>query len=174
MGSLPKEDADAIFLHHTLKVLPAGATPIKVEYEQDGIRIVEHLPKMDHMWKDITTPEELERLLLWQNKHHLQQTDREGGISDCDAMQELRSEYGLSELNDNTLAGKKIEHLETTEEMLDWFWTIQHPETALNNPPVTGVIAKADYQSMFRNARKKLHHEDRCIIPSLEGTGIAR
>jgi hypothetical protein len=91
------------------------------------------------MWKDITTPEELEKLLLWRNKHHLhlQQTDREGGMSDCDAMRELRSEYGLSELNNNILAGKQIEQI------------------ALSNPPVTGVITKQDYQSMFKNAREK-------------------
>lgn len=151
----PRKTPTLFFSHHTLKVLPAGATPVRVEQEQEGIRIVEHLPKIDQMWKDITTPEELEQLLLWRNKRHLQQTDREGGISDCDAMRQLRSEYGLSELNDNILAGKQIEHLETTEEMLDWFWAIQRPEIALRTPPVTGVITKQDYQSMFKNAREK-------------------
>jgi hypothetical protein len=124
----PRKTPTLFFSHHTLKVLPAGATPVQVEQEQEGIRIVEHLPKIDQMWKDITTPEELEQLLLWRNKRHLQQIDREGGISDCDAMRQLRSEYGLSELNDNILAGKQIEHLETTEEMLDRFWAIQRPE----------------------------------------------
>jgi hypothetical protein len=87
------------------------------------------------MWKDVTTPAELERILLWRNKRHLQQVDREGGISSSDAMRRVCADYGLSELNDNILAGKTLENLQTTEEMLDWFWAIQRPEEAKTNPP---------------------------------------
>jgi hypothetical protein len=39
--------------------------------------------------------------------------------------------------------------------MLDWFWAIQRPEEAQHNPPVTGVITKADFQDMFKNAKEK-------------------
>ena len=151
----PRKSPSLYFPHHTLKVLPADATPIRVGLEQDGIRILEYLPKPTHMWKDVTTPAELERILLWRNKRHLQQVDREGGISSSDAMRQVCSDYGLSELNDNILAGKTIENLETTEEMLDWFWAIQRPEEAKNNPPVTGVITKEDFQDMFKNAKEK-------------------
>jgi hypothetical protein len=58
-------------------------------------------------------------------------------------------------LNDNILAGKKIEDLQTTKEMLDWFWAIQRTKGAQTNPPVTGVITKEDYQNMFKNAKEK-------------------
>jgi hypothetical protein len=81
------------------------------------------------------------------------QVDREGSIISSDAMRQVCSDYGLSELNDNILAGKTIENLETTEEMLDWFWAIQRPQEAKNN---TGVITKEDFQAMFKNAKKDL------------------
>ena len=111
----PRKSPSLYFPHHTLKVLPADVTPITVALEQDGIRIVEYLPKPTCMWKDVTTPAELERILLWRNKRHLQQVDCEGGISSSDAMRQVCSDYGLSDLNDNILAGKRIENLQTTK-----------------------------------------------------------
>ena len=64
----PRKSPSFYFPHHTLKVLPAAATPILVAIEQDGIRITEHLPKPTHLWKDVTTPAELERIRIWRNK----------------------------------------------------------------------------------------------------------
>ena len=88
-------------------------------------------------------------------------------------MRSLRADYGLSELNDNILAGKKIENLATTEEMLDWFWAIKRPEEALTNPPVTGVITKDEYQDMFKNAREKLIRRTN-PLHTVENTSRAR
>jgi hypothetical protein len=94
--------------HHTLKVIPTDAKPIKVRITDEYIDIDEWLDDTGPMWRDITRTDDIADLLIHRNKRHLQQTDIEGGISKSEAILKVRSEHGLSKFNDDILAGKAI------------------------------------------------------------------
>jgi hypothetical protein len=65
--------------HHTLKVLPPDEILVMVQLDNKHQQITGVLLKPTHTWKDIMTPNEMEKLLLEKNKRHLQQTIIEGG-----------------------------------------------------------------------------------------------
>ena len=51
-------------MHHTFKVLPPDAILVMVRLNDEHLQITGVLPKPTHTWKDITTPTEMEKLLL--------------------------------------------------------------------------------------------------------------
>eukprot|EP00956_Cyclotella_meneghiniana_P008495 scaffold11461_cov58-Cyclotella_meneghiniana.AAC.2 len=69
-------------------------------------------------------------------------------------MRKIRSEHGLSEFNERILRGEKVEKMDATPELLDWLEAIAVPPN-INNPPVTGLITRQEYQDMFKNAREQ-------------------
>ena len=82
---------------------------------------MDFLPTPSHIWKDVTEPADVERILLHQNKWHLQQVDIEGGISCGQTMKKVKSEFGLSGICDKLIAGEDMTYMEMPEEMIDWF-----------------------------------------------------
>ena len=150
-----KTNGEDFFTHHTLKVLPDDAMPIEVSQTSQSITITARLPKIDRLWKDVTVQSDIEKLLLWRNKRHLQQADIEGRDSNLEVMKELRNTQGISALCDDILQGRDVHSFETTPEIVDWFWAVKRPDRAAALDPVTGVITKADYQEMFKMAKER-------------------
>jgi hypothetical protein len=145
---------DLFFTHHTLKVVPHDATPIEVTITDEHIEITSHLATDHPMWQDVTSTDEIKRLLLARNKRHLQQADIEGGTSSTPIMKKVRSNHGLSEFNDQILDGVVSTSMETTPELLDWFEAVRRPTTK-RIEPIVGIITKDAYQEMFKNATEK-------------------
>ena len=140
--------------HHTLKVIPDDACPIKVDVTPTHISILEMLPRPDTIWKDVTNISEIEQYLILRNKRHLQQVDIEGGTSASDVMMKVRAEHGLSQFNEDIIAGKPIDTTDAPPEVVDWFKAIALPPD-VQHPTVTGTITKQEYQDMFKVAREK-------------------
>ena len=148
------KESHLYYTHHTLKVITEDATPISVTKYPEHIRIDTFHDKPTTIWKDITSAEEVETYLLLRNKRHLQQADIEGGVSSSNIMRKIRSEHGLSEFNERILRGEKVEEMDATPEILDWLEAIAVPPN-VDNPPVTGLITRQEYQDMFKNARER-------------------
>jgi hypothetical protein len=148
------EESNTYFTHHTLKVVPPDAIPIEVQISDESIEIISHLPEDNPMWTEITDSDEIKRLLLGRNKRHLQQADIEGGTSSTPIMKQVRSQHGLSPLNDQILNGTVSTSLETTPEILDWFEAVRRPASPVLEP-IVGIIDKESYQDMFKNATEK-------------------
>jgi len=125
-----------------------------VRKTEDYIEIVSFIETTEPMWRDVTNPSEIKRLLLARNKRHLQQADIEGGTSSTPIMRMVRSEHGLSSFNDQILQGKLTTTMETTPELVDWFEAVKRPATPTVET-VVGIIDKTSYQEMFKKATEK-------------------
>ncbi|KAL3796822.1 hypothetical protein ACHAWO_002060 [Cyclotella atomus] len=153
------------FTHHTLKVVPPDAVPVEVRKTNEYIEIASFVDTTEPMWRDVTNPVEIKRLLLARNKRHLQQADIEGGTSSTPIMRLVQSEHGLSSFNDQILQGKPTTTLETTPELIDWFEAVKRPTTPTVKT-VVGIIDKESYQEMFKNATEK-HHQEKAGVRNI-------
>jgi hypothetical protein len=77
-----------------------------VRLNNKHLQITGVLPKPSHTRKDITTLTEIEKLLLEQNKRHLQQTIIEGGTSNAYPMPMFQQDMGISTVTDSLLSGQ--------------------------------------------------------------------
>ena len=149
-----KKNAESFYTHHTLKVLPPRVVPVSVISTEESIAIERIPPMPDKLWQDVTLQSDIEKLLLWRNKRHLQQVDIEcGGKDEPQILKEIRKTQGISALCDDILQGQNTQQFETTPEIADWFWAIRHPEEANNLDPITGVIPSPTTKKCSRMLR---------------------
>ena len=144
------------YTHHTLKVLPPDALLVEVELDTTNERyhIKSVLPKPKHTWRDVTTPSEVETMLLAQNKQHLQQTVIKGGTSDSQLMTIFREEMGLGSTANALLQGTyQIEH-EVGPAVTAWTNAVRQTEEERSLPPVIGSRSTTEFQEIFKKTSR--------------------
>ena len=151
------------YTHHTRKVLPNGVHAVLVERDWSGNywMISTILPMPTPLWRDVTAAEEIERELLQRNKMHLEQTDREGGISTGRTMKAIREDHGVNPLSRKILDGEQITEFEITEDMRAFFAAMKRTETDKALAPVLGAITSTEFQEMFKHAKEKTSSDSR-------------
>ena len=151
------------YTHHTRKVLPNGVKAVLVERDWSGEywMISTILPMPTPLWRDVTAAEEIEKELLQRNKMHLEQTDREGGISTGRTMTAVREDHGVNPLSQRILDGEPITEFELTEDMRAFFAAMKRTETDKALAPVLGAITSTEFQEMFKRAKEKTSSDSR-------------
>lgn len=149
--------------HHTRKILPNGVQAVLVERDWSGKywMISTILPMPTPLWRDVTVAEEIETELLQRNKMHLEQTDREGGISMGQVMTAVRENHGLNPVSQKILDGVPITEFEITDDMRAFFAALKRTETDKSLTPVLGTITSTDFQEMFKRAKEKTSSDSR-------------
>ena len=174
---------DSLFhSHNTRKVPPNEVQAVITERDLTNkywiISTIIPLPR--HLWRDITSTEEIEAKLLQRNKMHLEKTSREGGLSTGPVMTLLRENYGFNPLSKAILEGEPIEY-ELTPEMAAFFQALKKTEADRALPPVLGSITSGDFQEMFKRAREHTSSDPRtpnysiwkCLAKSDRISGVA-
>ena len=151
------------YTHHTRKVLPSGVQAVIVERDWSGKywMISTILPMPTPLWRDVTAAEEIEMELLQRNKMHLEQTDREDGISTGRTMTAVRENNGVNPLSRKILDGEPITEFELTEDMRAFFAALKRTETDKALAPVLGAITSIEFQEMFKHAKEKTSSDSR-------------
>ncbi len=166
--------------HHTRKVLPKGAQAVEVMRDSSNKfwKISTFLPLPDPLWLDVTSSEAIERELLNRNRMHLEQVDREEGISTQPLLTEFRKNHGFNTLSSAILGGEKSETaietlLETTgrpvteytitTEFAAFFNALRQTDAERKLPPVLGTITSHHFQEMFKRARERTSSDPRTL-----------
>ena len=153
------------FSHHTRKVLPADVQAVRVERDNTDHywSVSEILPMPQPLWRDITTAKDIEAALLQRNQMHLEQTDREGGISTTTTLTTLRKNYGYNAMSDKVLNGTPVTEFALTTEMSAFFEALKRTETEKKLRPVLGSITSTEFQQMFKRAKEKTSSDSRTL-----------
>jgi hypothetical protein len=125
-----------------------------VRLDDEHLQIMGVLPKPTHTWKDITTPIEMEKLLLEQNKRRLQETIIEGGTSNAHPMPMFRQEMGISTVTDSHLSGQFTTEYEVPPPVAAWIKAVTQTEEERALPEVVGSLSKKEFQQMFCKKKK--------------------
>lgn len=165
----PSKSGDEFFNHHTLKVLPQDSEPVRVTYDSmsNGWCIVETLPLNEALWEDITAQEEIEAHLLRRNKRHLEQTDREQGISTQQLFRDIRAQDGINPLTADILDGSFQTTYELTPETAAFFEALKITPREGELRPILGIMTSEQFQSMFKAAKEKTSSDPRTLNYSL-------
>ena len=161
----PAASESLFFSHHTRKVLPNDVQAVTVEKDDTDKfwRISGILPMPTPLWKDITAAEDIEAELLQRNQMHLEQTDREQGISTGPTLTALQQNYGYNELSRKILDGAHIEEYELTTEMTALFRALERTEQERELRPILGSITSTEFQQMFKIARERTSSDSRTL-----------
>lgn len=102
---------DEFHSHHTLKVLLADALLATVTIDDTGHqRLLSTSPLPADLWRDVTSQQEIESLLLARNQRHLEQAQREGGRSTLTPILNLRADHGFNPMAEKVLMGTYIDY----------------------------------------------------------------
>ncbi|KAL9183019.1 hypothetical protein ACHAXT_004806 [Thalassiosira profunda] len=99
-----------------------------LDEESQRFEVDEVLACPGQMWTDITTPTEVEGVLLERNRRHLEQT----------VLEENR-----------VLVGEPITDIEIPTTLAEWLRCMQQSDREKELPPCVGSIGTAEYQEMF-------------------------
>ena len=145
------------YKHHHLKVMHEDAVPAKVTIENDHI----HLNSIDSkckIWKEISKPKEIERLILDRNERHLQQAKIEDGRIHDPIMQKLTEQHGTKDLLESLRKGDITINDATDEAIQAWINAVKQTSNSFKKtqlPKLTGVISPEDYQEAFKVVTEK-------------------
>ena len=103
-------------------LIPADAKTVRVEMIHGllEVKIVEWFEVAARMWRDVTSPQEIEKELLARNKRHLQQMDREGGPHNLAPMSSFQANYGINPATDQLLRREYQFKQEVSLELATW------------------------------------------------------
>lgn len=163
--AFPKAMEAQFFTHSSRKVLPEDIQAVTVEHDPIGNywNITNVLPMPVPLWQEITAASEIEQHLLQRNQMHLEQTDREQGVSTSPLLMNLRASHGFNDLSTRILNGEEITEYELTPEMAAFFGALKRTETDRSLPPVGGVITSTAFQEMFRRAPERTSSDHRTL-----------
>ena len=163
--AFPKAMEAQFFTHSSWKVLPEDIQAVIVERDTTGNywNITNVVPMPHPLWREITVASEIERHLLQRNQMHLEQTDREKGVSIAPPLTNLRANHGFNGLSTRILNGEEITEYELTPEMAAFFGALKRTETDNSLPPVGGVIMSTAFQEMFRRAPERTSSDHRTL-----------
>ena len=159
----PAATDSLFYTHHTRKVLPSGIQAVEVGRDDTDkfLRITKILPMPKPLWKDITSAGSIEAELLQRNKMHLEQTDREQGVSTGVVMTAFRENHGLNPMTQAILEGTPITEFTLSPEMAAFFEAMKQTGTEKELPMVAGTITSTEFQEMFKMAREKTSSDAR-------------
>ena len=80
------------------------------------------------IWRDVTSQQEMESLLIERNKRHLQQTEVEGGASTKSPLTDMRRNYGFNETSQRILEGTYEFTENESDELIAFFKALQQTE----------------------------------------------
>lgn len=181
----PSAQDGTFYRHHSLKVLPEDdAELITVGKDKVTGRYVikETLDRPDSVWKDVTSPHEIEKQITTRNKRHLQQSAIEGGLGSLPVFEALRSNYGVNDESRRAIAGEEfLSEFELPPLVAEWFAHLKQTEKGAECPPVLGEISSAEFQEMFKKSKEGAASDPRtlnytiwkCIAKSTFLSGIA-
>ena len=163
--AFPEAMAAQFFTHSSRKVLPEDIQAVIVDKDSTGKywNIMNIVPMPCPLWREITAADEIETHLLLRNQMHLEQTDREKGVSTAPPLTNLRESHGFNDLSSRILNGEEITEYNLTSEMAAFFKALRRTETDRSLPPVGGVITSADFQEMFRRAKERTASDHRTL-----------
>jgi hypothetical protein len=149
--------------NHTLKVLPPDAVQVTVTVTKECIQITgDETGPEQRTWRDITTPSEMERLLLKQNQWHLQQTTTEGGTSNSYPMLLFRQTMGMNKYTDDLLKGKFTTEYEVSPPVAAWIRAVTQTDTEKSLPEVVVSLSEKEFQQMFRRKKEGVSSNPHC------------
>ena len=153
------------FTHSSRKMLPDDIQAVTVEKdEMDNYwNILNIVPMPCPLWREITAADEIETHLLRRNQMHLEQTDREKGISTVPPLSKLRENHGFNDLSTRILAGEEITEYELTPELEAFFRALGRTATDRSLTTVGGSITSVDFQEMFRHAKERTSSDHRTL-----------
>ena len=160
----PSADDGTFYPHHTLKILPSDAVAVEIAQDPHTRHrsIIAHLPIAPILWRDITTQEEMETLLLERNQRHLEQTAREEGLSTVPPLSFIRRDHGINRESSQILDGT-VSAFDLTPEMAAFFSALKRGPTEVGLPRIIGHITPAEIQSMFRHSKEKTSSDSRTL-----------
>ena len=142
------------FSHHHLKAIPSDATPAHVVRDGQWLRLITIFPATN-IWREVTDPIEIERLLNNRNKRHLQQVSLEEGRIHHDILQRLMADHGTSDIVDDLYNGVIDMDACTDEAVQAWVKVMRKTTQEIDLPKITGEITQADFQSAFKAVKEK-------------------
>jgi len=145
-----------VFTVHKQASMPADAYGAVIEEVDMGrYRIVEVRQVPAQLWRDVTSPEEMEEHLRARNKRHLQQVEKEDADSDRHIIKDLIKDHGTSEAADQLLAGEYVPQQAVSKEMAAWIKQMKQSEAEKNSPPIVCAMDWRQYQECFKMADEK-------------------
>ena len=151
-GLIP-ENPWKFYTHHHLKVPSDDIVLAQVSVEHDFIFLqAVYLPSP--IWRTVTDPREIERLLLVRNMRHLQQASIEEGRVHHPVMQSIMQNHGtdlLQEVLDGTLSLAEA----TDEVIVAWINAVKQTERERKLPPITGYISAWEFQEAFAKVSER-------------------
>ncbi|NCG03282.1 MAG: hypothetical protein GWP22_07470, partial [Actinomycetales bacterium] len=180
----PSAQDGTFYCHHSLKVLhedDAELITVGKDAATGRYVITETHEHPVSFWKDVTSPQEIERQITTRNKRHLQQSSIEGGLGSLPVFEALRENFGVNDVSRRALAGDKLTEFELPPLVAEWIAHLKRPGKGAECPPVLGVISSADFQDMFKKSKEGTASDPRtlnytiwkCIAKSEYLSGIA-
>jgi hypothetical protein len=151
----PEAEPGAYHPYHTIKVPSSDAVRIDVSYDAERQFWIPTLITDEPMtWEDVVQQDALESALLRRNERHLQQTEREAGISTRPLLTTIRANHRVNATAQLLSQGVLPPSLDLTPEMTAFFSSLQKdPHSTL--PLIDGALTAGDIQSMFKRAKER-------------------
>ena len=125
--------------------------------ETQRYHVLEILPKPQQLWRDVTSPTEIEQIILERDKRHLQQVAIEGGLVDHPIKIALRQENGVGVAAENLFAGRPIiEYDDIPPTLAAWLRHMKKGETEHGLPPVVGSMSMDEFQLCSKKQMRTL------------------
>lgn len=165
----PSKSDGQFFTHHTLKVIPEDVDLVDVEYDDttDSLYVTNTHPRPQSLWEDVTSQDLIEQYLLRRNKRHLEQTDREQGISTQPLFQDIRANHGINPLTADLLDGTFDTTYALSAETLEFFRQLKCPAEDQTQRPILGTVTSEEFQTMFKKAREQTSSDPRTLNYSI-------
>ncbi len=153
---LQPTDPTRFYLRLHLKVLPEDALRAKVHRQSDHFELM-RIYKMSTLWREVTSTEEIETIILQRNRRHLQQASIEDGRVHDPIMQELIEGYGVNDMVEQMRGGELTIPQVTNEAIQAWLSALNQTGASIRLPPITGKFEVEDFQSSFKAVEKKTY-----------------
>ncbi len=151
----PEAEPGTFHPYHTIKVPLPDSVRIDVTYNTDRHLWIPTLITDEPIcWRDMVQQEELESALLKRNERHLQQTEREAGVSTQPPLTTIRENHGVNPCAKKLCQGVHQSPLVLTPEMTAFFSALQ-TDPHSNLPLIDGTLTTEDVQSMFKRAKER-------------------
>lgn len=146
----PSADDGTFYPHHTLKKLPSDLSAVQIlqDLATQHHSILTQLPITPVLWRDTTSQEEMETLLLERSKCHLEQTAWEEGLSTVPPLLFIQRDHSINRKSSQILDGT-ISFFDLNPKMAAFFTALWKGPAELGLPRIAGHITPAELQSMF-------------------------
>ena len=107
------------------------------------------------IWREVTNQGAIEQEIIARNRRHLQQIEREQGVTEGPLLKEIHANYGINPSAKAILAGTYETTYEISEEQAAWFRAVKQTEKEKNAPAVLGSLDMGQYRQTFKAAQDR-------------------